>query len=207
MKLYLIAGLLTISSVSLNAHALKVDMTPGLWEHAFKFDKNSMSAITGGQQEQMTQAMEEMKKQMANLPPEQRKMMEDMMAKQGIKISDKGIDMAAQGVSISKDGTTVKVCMTQADIERGAMPQTDENCEQTITQISATKFKATYVCKGEHPTQGEGEITFQSNKAYTGKIKMVTQVNGTPQTIQGDQSGKWLSSDCGNIKPLTQNKP
>jgi hypothetical protein len=37
-------------------------------------------------------------------------------------------------------------------------------------------------------------------------MKMVTQINGKPQTIQGEQSGKWLSSDCGNIKPVTQIK-
>lgn len=206
MKLRLVAGLVIVSSISLNAYALKVDMKPGLWEHAFKFDKDSMGAINGAQQDQMSKVMEEMKQQMANLPPEQRKMMEDMMAKQGIKVTDKGIDMAAQGVSISKDGTKVKACMTQADIDRGAMPQTDENCEQKITQLSPTQFKATYVCKGEHPAQGEGEITFQSDKAYTGKMKMVTQMNGKPETIQGEQSGKWLSSDCGNIKPVTQTK-
>jgi uncharacterized protein YneF (UPF0154 family) len=206
MKLRFVAGLLVISSISLNAHALKIDMKPGLWEHAFKFDKNSMGAMGGAQQDQMNKAMEEMKTQMANLPPEQRKMMEDMMAKQGIKVSDKGIDMAAQGLSISKDGTKVKACVTQADIDRGAMPQADVNCEQKITQISASQFKTTYVCKGEHPAQGEGEITFQNDKAYTGKMKMVTQVNGKPETIQGDNSGKWLSSDCGNIKPVTQIK-
>jgi len=206
MKLRLVAGLVIISSISLNAHALKVNMKPGLWEHAFKFDKGSMGAINGAQQEQISAAMEEMKTQMASLPPEQRKMMEDMLSKQGVKVGDKGIDMAEQGVSISKDGTTVKACVTQADIDRGAMPQTDANCEQKITQVSSTHFKATYVCKGEHPAHGEGEMTFQSDKAYTGKIKMVTQVNGKPETIQGEQSGRWLSSDCGNIKPATHIK-
>ena len=206
MKLRLVAGLVIISSMSLNAHALKVDMKPGLWEHTFKLDNSSMGAITGAQQEQMTAAMEGMKKQMANLPPEQRKMMEDMMAKQGIKVTDQGIDMGAQGLSISKDGTKVKACITQAEIDRGEMPQADENCEQKITQVSPKHFKATYVCKGEHASQGEGEIVFQNDKAYTGNMKMVTQINGKPQTIQGDQSGKWLSSDCGAIKPATQTK-
>lgn len=204
MKLRLVAGLVVFSSVSLNAYALKVDMKPGLWEHAFKFDKGSLGAVSGVQPEQISAALEGMKQQMANLPPEQRKMMEDMMAKQGIKVSDKGIDMAAQGLSITKDGTKVNACITQAEIDRGEMPQTDENCEQKITQVSPKFFKATYSCKGEHPSQGEGEITFQSDKAYTGKMKMVTQINGKSETIQGSQTGKWLSSDCGDIKPLTQ---
>lgn len=207
MKLSLVAGLVVFSSISLNAQALKIDMKPGLWEHSFKLDNSSMSAITGAQQEQMTSAMEGMKKQMANLPPEQRKMMEDMMAKQGIKVTDDGIDMGAQGVSISKDGTKVKACITQAEIDRGEMPQADENCEQKITQVSPKHFKATYVCTGEHPSQGEGEIVFQNDKAYNGKMKMLTQINNKPQTLQGEQSGKWLSSDCGAIKPAQHIKP
>jgi hypothetical protein len=203
MKLGSFIGLLMAAGVSLNAQAIHVDMKPGLWEHSFKFTEGSMGTITSAQQEQMTKAMEEMKKQMASLPPEQRKMMEDMMAKQGIKVSDKGIDMAAQGVHISKDGTTVKACITQEDINRGDMPQADENCEQNITQVSATSFKATYVCKGEHPSHGEGEMTFQSDKAYTGKMKFTSEMNKKQETMEGESSGKWLSSDCGTIKPYS----
>lgn len=206
MKLRLVAGLVIISSISLNAHALKVDMKPGLWEHAFKFDKGSLGTVSGVQPEQISAALEGMKQQMANLPPEQRKMMEDMMAKQGIKVSDEGIDMAAQGLRISKDGTSINACITQAEIDRGEMPQADKNCEQKITQVSPKNFKATYSCKGEHPSQGEGEIIFQSDKAYTGKMKMVTQINGKTETIQGTQTGKWLSSDCGDIKPVSHDE-
>jgi uncharacterized protein YneF (UPF0154 family) len=201
MKPGLLIGLFLIAGMSLNAQAIHVDMKPGLWEHTFKLSEGSLGAVTGMQTEQMNQAMEEMKKQLANMPPEQRKMMEDMMAKQGIKVSDKGIDMAAQGVHISKDGTIVKACVTQAEIDSGEMPQADENCEQNITQVSPTVLKATYICKGEHPSQGEGQIVFQSNKAYTGTVKFTTEVNKKAQTIEGVQSGKWLSSDCGDIKP------
>lgn len=201
MKLSSLIGLFMFAGLSLNAHAIHVDMKPGLWEHTFKLSESSLGTLTGGQQEQMSKAMEEMKKQMASMPPEQRKMMEDMMAKQGIKISDKGIDMASQGVHISKDGSTVKACLTQAEIDRGDMPQADENCEQTITQVSSSVLKATYMCKGEHPSHGEGQIIFQSDKAYTGTMKFTTEINKKSETIEGTQSGKWLSSDCGDIKP------
>lgn len=196
-----LTSLLFITGLSLNAHAIHVNMKPGLWEHTFKLTEGSMGAITGVQQEQAGQAVEEMKRQMANLPPEQRKMMEDMMAKQGIKISDKGIEMPSQNLQISKDGTTVKVCVTQAQIDTGDLPQ-PENCEQNIIQISANIFKTTFVCKGEHPVRGEGQIAFQGDKAYTGTTKVVTEVNKEMKTIEGIQSGKWLSSDCGSVKPL-----
>lgn len=192
-----LAGLIMLSGISFSAHALQLDMKPGLWEHKFKLNGNPM----GIQQEQVNQAMEEMKKQMANMSPEQRKMMEDMMARQGVKMSDKGIDIAAQGVHISKDGTVVKSCVTAEDIANGAMPQADENCEQKITQVSAKVFKVSYVCKGEHPSQGEGQIVFQDDKNYTGTTKFTTHINDKMETIEGTHSGKWLSSDCGNIKP------
>ncbi|GGY73447.1 hypothetical protein GCM10011613_18220 [Cellvibrio zantedeschiae] len=201
MKLVTLAGFIVAAGLSLNAYAVQVDMKPGLWEHTFKLNEGSIGAITGVQQEQVSQAMDEMKKQMANMSPEQRKMMEDMMAKQGIKISDKGIDMTSQNLHISKDGTIIKVCVTQAQIDSGELPQA-ENCEQKVTQVSANVFKSTFACKGEHPVNGEGQIVFQSNKAYTGTTKVTTEVNKKVQTIEGTQSGKWLSSDCGDVKPL-----
>jgi uncharacterized protein YneF (UPF0154 family) len=201
MKLGSLIGLFLTAGVSLNAHAIHVDMKPGLWEHTFKLNEGGFGGVTGAQAEQMSYAMEQMKKQMANMSPEQRKMMEDMMAKQGVKVSDQGIDMASQGVHISKDGTTLKICLTQAEIDSGEMPQADENCEQNITQLSPTVLKATYVCKGEHPSRGEGQIVLQSNKAYTGTMKFTTEINKKMETIEGTQSGKWLSSDCGDIKP------
>jgi hypothetical protein len=201
MKLAKLAGLIVVSGIGLNAYAIQVDMKPGLWEHTFKLSENSMGAVAGVKPEQVNQAMDEMKKQMANMSPEQRKMMEDMMAQHGVKVSDKGIDMAAHGVQISKDGTVVKACVTAEDIANGEMPQADENCEQKVTQVSAKVLKVTYVCKGDHPSQGEGQIVFQSDKAYTGAMKFTTQINDKMETIQATNSGKWLASDCGNIKP------
>lgn len=122
------------------------------------------------------------------------------MAQQGIKVSDKGIEMPSQNLHISKDGTTMKVCLTQSQIDTGDLPQ-PENCEQKITQVSVNILKSTFVCKGETPVRGEGQIVFQSDKAYTGTTKVTTEVNQKIQTVEGTQSGKWLSSDCGDIKP------
>jgi hypothetical protein len=204
MKLSSIMALLIAAGVGLNAQAaIHVDMKPGLWEHKFKMDESSLDATQKTQAEQMTKAMDEMKKQMANMPPEQRKMMEDMMAKQGIKVSDKGLEMAAQGVQITKEGTTVKACVTQEEIDRGELPKSDDKCEEKVTQVSPKVLKISYVCKGENPTRGEGEVVFQNDKSYTGQVAYTTTVENKTQTYRADQSGKWLSSDCGNIKPAS----
>ena len=70
-------------------------MRPGLWEHGF-----SMASQSG----ELEAAMKQMQQQMASLPPDQRKMMQDMMAK--------------QGVGIGPGGNTVKLCLSKEDAER-----------------------------------------------------------------------------------------
>ncbi|PUA29591.1 MAG: hypothetical protein B0W54_03130 [Cellvibrio sp. 79] len=192
-------GLLAIStSLPLHADTLKVDMKPGLWEHRIKLiGGNDLAAQT----EQMQQAMEEVKKQMANLPPEQRKMMEDMMAQQGMKFSDQGVSMQNDKVQISKDGTIVKQCVTQAQIDKGYVPETGSECKPEITQTSKTKFKTTYTCTGQQSASGEGEIEFVSPTQYKGKAYFITNNNGQSQRYDTEQSGSWLASDCGNVKP------
>ncbi len=192
-------GLLAIStSLPLHADTLKVDMKPGLWEHRIKLiGGNDLAAQT----EQMQKAMEEVKKQMEGLPPEQRKMMEDMMAQQGMKFSDQGVSMQNNKVQISKDGTIVKQCVTQAQIDKGYVPETGDECKPTITQISKTKFKTTYTCTGQQSATGEGEIEFISPTQYKGKAYFVTKTDGKSQRYDTEQTGSWLASDCGDIQP------
>jgi hypothetical protein len=199
-RLISLIGLLAIStSQLLQADTLKVDMKAGLWEHRIKLigGNNDLAVQT----EQMQKAMEEVKKQMANLPPEQRKMMEDMMTQQGMKFSDQGVSMQNNKVQISKDGTIVKQCVTQAQIDKGYIPEAGDECKPTITQISKTKFKTTYVCTGQQNATGEGEIEFTSPTQYQGKSYFITKTDGKSQRYDTEQTGSWLSSDCGDIKP------
>lgn len=197
----LIAFFATVIALPLQAETVKIDMKPGLWEHRIKLvGGNDLAAQTA----QMQQAMDEVKKQMAGLPPEQRKMMEDMMAQQGMKFSDQGVSMQDNKVQISKDGTVVKQCITQAQIDKGYLPDPGDNCQPTITQLSKTKFKTTYTCTGQHKATGEGEIEFTSSTQYKGKANFITQSNGSSQRYETEQSGSWLSNDCGNIKPENQ---
>src|SRR5690606_32018221 len=117
--------------------AVKIDMEPGLWEHKF-----SMSS----QNSEMQKALEEMQKQLASMPAAQRKMMEDMMA--------------SQGIGIGADGTTVKVCMTKEQIERGQLPQHDKNCKQEISEKGKNKYGIEFSCAGNHEWSGTGEMHF-----------------------------------------------
>jgi hypothetical protein len=165
------------------ALAQKLDMTPGLWEFSFKMSSSDPT---------MDQAMQEMQKQLASLPPEQRKMMEDMFA--------------AQGVGLGANGTTIKVCMTQEQIEQGQLPQQDQdkNCTHEMNKVGKNEYKMTFACKGNPPSSGSGEMKFSDSKHYTGTSTIITESNGKKDVMNVSQAGTWLSMDCGKIKPITR---
>lgn len=75
-----VSALLT-ASVSMAAPEIR----PGLWEVKMQGGKGMMS---DKDMVKMKQAMEQMKAQLANLPPEQRKMMEQHMGNAGVSVSD-----------------------------------------------------------------------------------------------------------------------
>jgi hypothetical protein len=154
-------------------------MRPGLWEHSF-----TMKSQSG----QMEKAMSEMQQQLASMPPDQRKMMEQMMAQQGRGMGAKG--------------SSIQMCITKEQAERDEVPQQEGGCSQQVMQRTANTIKVKFSCTGNPPTSGESEVTFASPTAYTGKSVVNTTVEGKPERMTMDQSGKWLSADCGSIKPM-----
>lgn len=156
-------------------------MRPGLWEHSV-----NMKSQSG----QMEAAMAEMQKSLASMPPEQRKQMEQMMAQQGVGMGPKG--------------QTVKVCITKEQADLDNIPQ-QEGCTQKVQRVDASTMKVAFSCKGgqgQPPSSGEGTITMQGPTAYTGQFRFKTQNQGKPEQIDMAQSGKWLSDNCGAIKPM-----
>ncbi len=160
---------------------------PGLWEIQHKMGGNP----------EMDKAMAEMQKQMAAMPPEQRKMMQDMMAKQGGAMPTMGPGGAM----------AMKVCITPEMAARHDMPvQTEGDCTTTVTSRSGSTMKMKFVCTNP-PSTGEGTYTFKGDTAYTMQIQMTSQHQGKPQNMTMDGQGKWLSADCGAIKPMTAPAP
>lgn len=154
---------------------------PGLWE---------VNSKMGGNPE-MEAAMAQMQQQLAAMPPEQRKMMQDMMAKQGVSMAP-----GAGGAMV------VKVCITPEMAAKQQMPtQTEGECTTTVTSRSASAMKLNFVCKNP-PSSGEGTYTFSGDTAYTMKMVMKSMQDGKPHNMTIDGQGKWLSQDCGNIKPI-----
>ena len=172
----LLVLLLALFAVGSQGWAADLKIRPGLWEHTF-----TMKTQSG----EMEQAMSQMQSELANMPPEQRKMMEQMMA--------------AQGVGIGPQGTTVKLCISKEDAARDYVPLNDGDCRQEVIRRTGNTIRFKFNCAGDPPSSGEGEVTFLNQKSYTGKTTINTKVDGKPERMDMTQTGKWLADDCGNI--------
>lgn len=173
-----LAGALLVTTCTLaGAQTIK----PGLWE---------VSSKMGGNPE-MDKAMAQMQQQMAAMPPEQRKMMQGMMAKQGVSMA-----AGPGGTMLSK------MCLTQEMVERNQLPVHEKgNCTNTVSNQSAAGMNIRFVCTDPAAT-GEGRVNFKGDSAYDMKMTMNTTHQGKAMTTTMDANGKWLGADCGAIKPL-----
>ena len=157
---------------------------PGLWEITHQ----------GGGNADMDAAMVQMQKELAALPPEQRKKMETMMGGHMPKAAAGG-------------GMSMKVCLTPEMAARNEVPkQTEGDCTTTITSRTASSMKMSFVCTNP-PSKGEGVYTFAGDKAYTAAMTIQSERKGKAETTTINGSGKWLSADCGSVKPIDMPKP
>ena len=166
---HLLAAALAVLASAAGAQNLK----PGLWEITHKMQTGSG---------QMEQGMAQMQQQMASMPPEQRKMMEEMMAKQGVKMGPGG----------PGGGTSMKICMTKEMVEKNELPAQQGDCRTTQQSRSGNTMKYAVRCANP-PSSGEGQVTFNSPEAYSMKMVVSTTVDGKPEKMNMDGSGKWLA--------------
>jgi len=50
---------------------------------------------------------------------------------------------------------------------------------------------------------GEGDVIADSDTSYRAHMKIRSDEQGRNQTMDMDVTGKWLSADCGTVRPLT----
>ncbi|MFZ3153295.1 DUF3617 domain-containing protein [Pseudomonas sp.] len=162
---------LVLSLCLLPALASALDIQPGLWEIS------SHSMQVGGQ---AVPGMAQMLEQMKNLPPEQRQMMEQMLAQQGVQLGDQG----------------VRICMSAAQIKAQQIPLQDpeSGCSNQVTERSAERWKFRFSCPNG---MGEGETRFLSDKEFTSTL------NGTfdGQNSSMQSHARWVAADCGGLRP------
>ena len=168
--IYLCALALIVAAVPASA----LDMRPGLWEISSDDIQVDGTEMPG---------MAEMVEQMKALPPEQRKMMEDMLAAQGVELGAAGVHM----------------CLSAAQVKSRELPFQDEpGCRQEVTEQTDSLWQFSFECPD---AKGTGETRLISDREVVSVIESQYQT-GTQQGSSRMQSrGKWLSDDCGTLKP------
>jgi hypothetical protein len=175
-----IAGACALASVSAGAQTLK----PGLWEMQHKVKGDA----------RMEQQMAEMRKQLSAMPPEQRQQMEAMMASRGMQMSP------ADG-----GGAAMRICITKEMAERNDIPTNRGECTTGPQQRSGNILKMSFTCTNP-PSSGDTQVTFNGSESYTTATNVTSTVGGKPETMRMEGSGKWLSADCGGVKPMQSGK-
>jgi Protein of unknown function (DUF3617) len=161
-------------------------LQPGLWE---------LSSATQSGSGDMEKAMTEAHKQLAALPPEQRKMMQDMLARQGV------------AMGTGNPGTMqVKVCMTAEMLARNEIVTQKGDCRSQHAARVGSSMKFTFSCT-KPPSSGDGEVTFESPRSYNARINVNSSAGGKQEQFTVRSRGKWLSTDCGNVKPVPAGRP
>ncbi|MFM2056006.1 MAG: hypothetical protein RLY71_391 [Pseudomonadota bacterium] len=181
MKILPCLALLSATALLLpGAQAQTQKIKPGLWEHRMAL-KSQSGQVEG--------AMAMAQAQLEAMSPEQRKMVEQMMAAQGVTLGSAGkLD-------------TVRVCISKEQAERDELPQSQDCQQQTLTR-SGNTLRMKFSCQTNPPASGEAEITLKGPTGYTGKALINTVLQGRKEQINADLTGTWLSAECGTAAPV-----
>lgn len=156
-------------------------MKPGLW---------SLSNSVTSNDPEIAQAMSAMQRHMANMSPEQRQQMQKMMQQNGVQL-----DIGAGGA------LQTKLCMTREMAQRKEFPVQQGDCKQSFTQQSPTRGHIAFTCT-RSKVSGEGDLTADGDTSYRARMKIRSEEQGRNQVVDMDVTGKWLSADCGAIRPM-----
>jgi hypothetical protein len=176
--------------VAMWAQDIKLDIKPGLWENTTTSQMSGVSMPTN-----MPQISPD---QLAKMPPETRARVEAMM---------KGGPGAPQT-------NTMKACITSQQLSGPMFPNTDKSCTYKLTGSSSSSQNIHVECtRGNTKTSGDLALNRVDSEHLKGDMLMKTTGDsstsgsaGQNMTIKLNFSNKWLSSDCGDVKPASSEK-
>lgn len=180
----LVAALVMASASALAQSA--PDIKPGLWEQSVERVVGAGGPADSAAQQNLKAAQAAL----ANMPPEQRKMMEKMMREQGIALQAGG------------DGVKVKqrICIAPGSRGVSAISGMPEGCTQSFTR-KGEAWEVVGRCEardGQPASEMRGTLTMLGSTGYRGDF---TGGNTQLGTAKMKTEGRWLSADCGSVKP------
>jgi len=103
--------------------------------------------------------------------------------------------------------TVTKQCMTKEKVSEANFdkPRPGETCTHKVTKSSATVTDVTENCKGDSGDTSTAEMHIEATSSTT--VKITGKSTGTmgsrgrgPSTVTFTINGKWLATDCGDVK-------
>ena len=146
---------------------------PGLWQIHTEREVNG---------QKMPDASERMK----TLSPEKRAQIEAMMKQHGIAAGAGGVG---------------QVCYTRESLERSPWAEHESDCKTSFSSHSGSAWKWHTTCPGSS-YEGDSEAIFSDHENYTIKSTSVMKMGDKVRNSRSTITGKWLSADCGGLKPL-----
>ncbi|MEZ5290988.1 MAG: DUF3617 domain-containing protein [Vicinamibacterales bacterium] len=127
---------------------------------------------------------------LANMPPEMRARMEEALK--------------ARGASLPDASGAIKTCLSkdQLSTDRWQQQAAESGCTTTYASQSGSTWTWHSTCAGRFAAEADGETTFTGTEAYRTKVVTTSTIRGKRTTTTRIVDGKFLSADCGSIKPI-----
>lgn len=171
--------LLAAFAIACSAFAVQAQTTipkppikPGLWQIHMEREVDG-------------QKMPGMSERMKNMSPEKRAQFEAMMKQHGV----------------ATGGNGSQVCYTRESLEHSPWAEVQTDCKPTFTSRTSAAWKWHTSCP-KMGLESDGEAIFTNSENYTVKTTSVSTFSGKVRNSITTMTGKWVSADCGDVKPL-----
>jgi hypothetical protein len=177
MRTYVLILLLVVETCWLwAAEGIKpLDVRLGLWEVTNTVQTSGMPPVSIPPEA------------MANMTPEQRARVEQMMKDRG---------------SGAPKTTTQKSCMTREKMNRQQMFNEEQSsCTHTVVTSSSSKLEMRIQCGAEGTkTNGTLRVEALNSENVKGSMQMVSSGGDRTMNMSSNFTAKWLGPNCGDVK-------
>ncbi|GGF11284.1 hypothetical protein GCM10011611_16160 [Aliidongia dinghuensis] len=104
--------------------------------------------------------------------------------------------------------STRQMCVTDETLARFGEPNQGGKCRQENVQRSAKGLSFDLVCESpQNNGHGHVDVVFDDRTHVHGTVKMSgvrtdSSGNTIPLSVDATQTGHWVSTDCGSVKPM-----
>jgi len=101
---------------------------------------------------------------------------------------------------------SMKMCMTLENWQKAVSGNAHPGCTQSNVSYTGKKYTVTLTCNRGTSTMTTDVTTFLDGaEQIHGIVHMVSNSDNGQMTSDGTSTGKFISSDCGDVKPIGSN--